>query len=247
MTSESLATTPAPRAQAAVTTVTPAVALMGWLAASAALVVGAAVLVAGWRLWPVLVALGSFAVAGVATVWLVRRHHPHPRLGTANVITVVRMALAASLIAAVVAPVQVWAVLVVSIVALVLDGFDGWFARKENLASRFGARLDVEVDSALTVVLALAAVNAQTAGLLVLALCLPRYFFVAASWFAPWLTRSLPERLDRKVICVVQVGTLIGLQLPPLAALFGVALTVVVSAALLWSFGRDVYWLWQTR
>jgi phosphatidylglycerophosphate synthase len=184
-------------------------------------------------------------LAGVWLTWAaLRRGFDHPTLGLCNVVTLARLALTAGLLAALGVPPPLGAVFGVAAVALVLDGVDGWLARREGRVSAFGARFDMEVDSALALVLALTALSAGTVGAAVLLIALPRYVFVIAGKGLPWLNAPLPERFSRKVVCVVQVGALVALQLPLGAA--GVVVAVV-AGALAWSFGRDVVWLWRAR
>ena len=78
-----------------------------------------------------------------------------------------------------------------------------------------------------------------------LAIGLMRYVFVAASWRFRWLNAPLPHSYARKVVAAVQGIFLVvaasGL-LPFAGVLVGLAL-----ASLVWSFGRDVLWLWPQR
>lgn len=186
------------------------------------------------------------ACAVAAAGWLLLRHYPHDRLGLCNAVTLSRMVLTASLVMPLVAgAANTWAVLGVALLALALDGVDGWLARREGLVSTFGARFDIEVDSAFALVLSLLAYASGSAGALVLMLGLPRYVFSAAGVFLPWLNGPLPERASRKVICVIQLATLMVLQVP--GAVATAPLVSFVLALLLWSFGRDVAWLWRER
>jgi hypothetical protein len=105
----------------------------------------------------------------------------------------------------------------------------------------------MEVDSALALILAVNAYSAGTAGAIVLLIGIPRYAFVLAGLLLPWLDRPVPERFSRKVVCVVQIATLIFLQLPPVAADLANPVVAVVALSLVWSFGRDVIWLWRNR
>ena len=189
----------------------------------------------------------TYALGGGLARWLFRQGFPHPSLGAGNRITLGRLALVASLIAPLVEASTPWVFLVVALLALALDGVDGYLARRQGRVSAFGARLDMEVDAALTVTLALNAILVGSVGLIALLLFLPRYLFVLAGRFAPWLRRPLPERFSRKVVAVVQVGTLIALQLPVLVELFATPLVLLAGGALIWSFSRDVWWLWQQR
>ena len=195
-----------------------------------------------------LLAFAGYALGVGLAMALLRQGFAHPSLGLCNVVTLARLALTAALLAPVVAPAStVWAVFAVATIALALDGADGWLARRAGRASDFGARFDMEVDAALGLVLALNAWAAGMVGPAVLIIALPRYVFVAAAYIWPWLNAALPPRFSRKAVCVLQIGGLIALQLPLLPSLVASALVALVAAALLWSFGRDVVWLWRHR
>ena len=216
--------------------------LAGGLAATAALTPGPASPGAAGA------ALAAYAAVSAVTGALLARHFPHGALGWCNVVTQARLALAALLAAALMAGQSGgWAVAGIAVAALALDGVDGWLARRQGLASAFGARFDMEVDSALALLLALHALASAAAGPVVLVLGLARYAFAAAGLIWPWLARPLPERLSRKAVCVAQLGVLIALQVPPMPAALATGLTVAVAGALAWSFGRDAGWLHGRR
>jgi phosphatidylglycerophosphate synthase len=210
-------------------------------------VAGAGWGLAGPGLLPGLLALGGYLAGLVPVLVLFRRGYPHARLGLCNAVTLGRLALAAVLLAPLAGGAAPGAVAVVALVALALDGADGWLARREGLVSGFGARLDMEVDSALALILAANAWAAGTVGPAVLLLGLPRYAFAAAGLRWGWLDGPLPPSLARKAVCVVQIGALIVLQLPGLPGGWAEALVWSVLAALAWSFGRDIRHLWQAR
>ncbi|MFD1149577.1 CDP-alcohol phosphatidyltransferase family protein [Saccharothrix hoggarensis] len=127
-------------------------------------------------------------------------------------------------------------------VALALDFVDGQVARRTGTASPLGARFDMEVDAFLILVLSVHV--AAAFGPWVLVMGALRYAFVAASWVWGWLRGALPPSHARKVVAAVQGIVLVvavsGL-VPHAAVLVGLAL-----AALVWSFGRDITWLWRS-
>ncbi|MGI3170739.1 CDP-alcohol phosphatidyltransferase family protein [Pseudooceanicola sp. C21-150M6] len=186
----------------------------------------------------------AIAVAGVGFL----RSYPHDRLGWCNAVTVLRLALVMSLVSPLLSGHgATWATLGVAVLALALDGVDGWLARREGLVSGFGARFDMEVDSALALVLSIgAAIEHQTLAILIL-LGLPRYLFLAASWLVPWLRRGLPERFSRKTVCVLQIAVLIALQIPVLPDAAALAMAGLAALAVAWSFAVDVVWLGRRR
>ena len=130
-----------------------------------------------------------------------------------------------------------------AVVALVLDGVDGIVARRTSTVSPLGARFDMEADAFL--ILVLSVFVAESLGGWVLVIGAMRYLFVAAGRLLPWLRAPLPPNQPRKVVAATQgvVLTAVGSGIVPFAAVFvGLALALLV-----WSFGRDIAWLWRTR
>lgn len=219
----------------------------------AALAVALAGLVWGGALPAVAAAGGIVAYAGVVAAVLAGLARPEAPQGFAacQVVTLLRAALTAGLAGLVLAPGALpglaWAALAVALVALALDGVDGWLARRRGEASAFGARFDMEVDAALILVLAVLAWLGDKAGAWVLLLGLMRYGFVAAAMGWPWLADPLPPSLRRKAVCVLQVAVLALLLAPPLQAPASAVLAALALAALAWSFAVDVLWLHRHR
>jgi phosphatidylglycerophosphate synthase len=189
-----------------------------------------------------------FALGAIIVGWQLARQSPHPRLGAANTVTLLRLALVSSLVIPLVgATANPVAIIAVATVSLSLDGVDGWLARRQGLSSRFGAGFDMEVDSVFALVLALLAAIAAGVGWWVILLGLPRYLFGIAQLVWPWLTAPLPPRYSGKVICVIQLIVLIVLQSPWVPGPVAVVLAAGVLGALAWSFGRDIVALWRRR
>lgn len=196
----------------------------------------------------ILAAVLFFGLSGTLAGRALHRRYPHTALGLCNVVTLGRLALTAALAAPLLAGGGAsWPVFAVASVALALDGVDGWLARRQGLASEFGARFDMEVDAALALLLAVNAVAGSEAGALALLLGLPRYVFAAAAAVLPWLRGDLPERLSRKGVCVLQLGVLIALQAPILPGGAAMLLVPLAAGALAWSFAVDVLWLGRRR
>jgi phosphatidylglycerophosphate synthase len=187
--------------------------------------------------------------AGVVVAAFMRVSYPHAAIGICNLVTLARLILTVSLVAPILgnAPAPVWAVFALAVLALALDGLDGWFARRQGLASAFGARFDMEVDAGLSLILALNALVSGSAGPLVVILGLPRYAFAVAGLVLPWLARPLPDRFGRKVACVVQMSALIALQTPILPQMLSALAVIAAVVALSVSFGRDIRWLYRKR
>ncbi|MFF6779495.1 CDP-alcohol phosphatidyltransferase family protein [Streptomyces sp. NPDC012510] len=130
-------------------------------------------------------------------------------------------------------------------VALILDGVDGKVARRTGTSTALGARFDMEVDAFL--ILVLSVYVSMSMGPWVLLIGLMRYVFVAAAKAMPWLNGSLPHSMARKTVAAVQgVFLLVAASgLLPYAAGFG--LVALALGSLLWSFGRDIAWLFRNR
>ena len=196
---------------------------------------------------PRAVALGFFALVAAAVVEGLRTHHPHPRFGLANAITLLRAAGTAVVAALAVEPWLAagapWAAFAGAAALFALDGVDGWAARRTGEASAFGARFDMEVDAALILALAALALGLGKAGPWVLGLGLMRYGFVLAGRIAPTLARPLPPSRRRSAVCGLQVAALSLVLAPPVAPPLSTALLAAAFAALAWSFAVDLAWL----
>ncbi|MFN3275887.1 MAG: CDP-alcohol phosphatidyltransferase family protein [Paracoccus sp. (in: a-proteobacteria)] len=189
----------------------------------------------------VLVAGAGFAgLAGVLGL-LMRARYPHGHFGACNLVTLIRAAIVCTLAGALAGGMAAgWAVAALATLALALDGVDGWLARRHGLASGFGARFDVEVDSALALILSLHVLAGSAVGAEVLVLGLMRYVYVAAGWVLPWLRAALPPSQRRRVICVIQLGVLIALLTPWPDAAQAIWLARAAAVALIWSFAVDI-------
>ena len=193
----------------------------------------------------VAMALAVYAVVACLVVANLRAHHPFPRFGPANQVTLARAGLVALLAGFVGERGADLAALAFTLAfaAAVLDAADGWLARATAMASAFGARFDMETDAALLLVLAVLAWQLGKAGPWVLAVGLMRYAFVAAGAVAPWLRDPLPPRFRRKAVCAVQMVALVAALAPIVAPRASALLAAAALAALCYSFAADVRWL----
>lgn len=191
-----------------------------------------------------LVPLAVFVLATALVALGLVQHYPHPVLGACNVITLVRLALVALLCGALFAPLaSTWLVFGVAALAFSLDGVDGWLARRTGLTSDFGARFDMETDSALAAVLALWLISGGMTGLEILVLGFARYAFVLAGGMVPKLTADLPPSFRRKAVCVVQIATLLVLLFPISPEHWAPWFSFGAALLLAWSFAVDIRWL----
>ncbi|WP_344803016.1 CDP-alcohol phosphatidyltransferase family protein [Allohahella marinimesophila] len=129
----------------------------------------------------------------------------------------------------------------IATVCLLLDGVDGFIARKAQATSDFGARFDMEVDAAFILVLCILLWRTGVAPAWVLIIGLMRYGFVAAAVPLPALKAPLPPSLRRKTICVVQVVSLVICLHPMLEAETAKAILLTALLLLTGSFAKDVW------
>lgn len=179
---------------------------------------------------------------------LIVRFWSYGALGWANRVTLVRSALVALIAGGLIANVSTvgqWQWLGIAAAALLLDGVDGFVARRTHSESDFGARFDMELDALLILLLCLALLTTAGLGPWVLLIGAMRYAFVLASGAYPWLKTPLFPSWRRKAICVWQVSALL-LALTPLTP-SGVSALLALSAliTLVYSFSVDVGWLYR--
>jgi phosphatidylglycerophosphate synthase len=193
-------------------------------------------------------AAALFAAMVAIMVGAVGEHHPFARFGAANHVTMIRsmlVALVASLIGEPeTRPVAAAAVAATAVMAA-LDGVDGWLARRSRMASRFGARFDMETDALLIMVMSLLVWRHGKAGAWILLGGLMRYAFGAIGWLLPWMARPLmPTRRGQTVAVCHLVGLTVALT-PIVPAPLSAVAAGVTLAVLTWSFAVDVRRLWR--
>ena len=183
-------------------------------------------------------------------------HHPHSRLGMANRITLVRAGIACLIAARAIDPAPLgspdrWLLVAVAGAALLLDGADGWAARRQRLASGFGARFDMEADAFAILGLATMVAKAAVVPCWVLAIGAMRYLYLAAGWLFPLLRRPLPFRpiahWRRKTIAVVQSVALLIALAPATSPSWAAILCATALGLLVYSFAADIVMLASAR
>lgn len=219
---------------------------------SALAAIGAAAACLALALWmtapgpaPAVLGLVLFATIGAVVLARVEASHPFPSFGPANFLTLGRAVIACLLAALVPTEALTLSLLafLAALIALGLDGMDGWMARRTGMVSRFGARFDMEIDALLVLILSAGAWMGDKADPWVLLLGLMRYCFVLASTIWPALAADLPPSRRRKIVCVLQIGILTALILPQVVPPVSAWLALTALIALAWSFWIDVAWL----
>ncbi|NKN38939.1 CDP-alcohol phosphatidyltransferase family protein [Agrobacterium sp. a22-2] len=230
------------------------------LKASALMVLGCvfATAVVGYVLADMHWSLGRNAVIAAAILLLVifslvvhgLPHHGFERFGLANTVTAVRAALVSLVFAMIFFPgamqhaqTMTWALVLLVLMALALDGVDGYLARRFGQESALGARFDMEIDALLILCLSAAAFLLGKADLWVLLIGLMRYGFVLAQHPLPRLKAPLPPSFRRKLVCVVQVAVLCLVLVPVVVPPLSSWLAAMALVLLCYSFAVDCLYL----
>jgi phosphatidylglycerophosphate synthase len=194
---------------------------------------------------PVTVGLASllgWTPAVLSAVALMRRR---PRSSSpADWVTLVRAVLASGCAAMTVlvlagpVPARTWTLLALTAPALLLDAVDGPVARRTGSTSAVGARLDMEVDAGLLVVLSLAA--APVVGGWVVLIGAMRYLLVAASRVRPQLRTPLPRSTFRRGVAGLQGVFLAAAIAPFVPRWVATAAALVALGLLIASFASEI-------
>lgn len=161
---------------------------------------------------------------------------PSGRFGSANALTAARVAVVAGLeLAFTGLPAPAFVAIV--IVIFLLDGLDGYLARRLRLASAFGAVFDVEADAYFVMLLCLLLWSHDIVGAWVLVAGLWRYVYALVTLLIP-ARGAAPRSILGRVVYGVLVVSLAGafLPAPPLAAPLAGVGTVLVTLSFVRSF-----------
>lgn len=193
-----------------------------------------------------------YLIVGLVVVARIAAHHPYAEFGIANALTLTRLMITA-LLGGFMFEVAVhglrpvpwiaWAFCAMAVGAIIIDGLDGHSARRQNLASDFGGRFDMEVDALQILFLCVIAVALGKAGAWILIGGALRYAYEIAAVFWSALKRPLPPSFRRKLISVIMGGTLAALLAPALAPPFSTVVAGLALLLLIYSFAVDVIWL----
>ncbi|EMR00142.1 CDP-alcohol phosphatidyltransferase [Paeniglutamicibacter gangotriensis Lz1y] len=135
-------------------------------------------------------------------------------------------------------PHRSWPLVFLAAPAVLLDAVDGAVARRTGTASIQGARLDMETDAALMLVLCVPLAFAL--GLWVMGIGLMRYGFVALSWCRPALRTQLEFSQFRRVVSAIQAVALVIALVPVVPELMSMVILILSLALLSTSFLRDI-------
>jgi phosphatidylglycerophosphate synthase len=189
------------------------------------------------RPWP----LALCGVSSFAGLWIAmyRGSGLSPGSALANGVTAFRLALTLGVLLA--PPATTGTVLALAVMAiLLLDGLDGWVARRAAKTSDFGAHFDMETDAFLVLIVGFELWRRGHAGLWILGPGLLRYAYVICLALVPPRRGEMPRsRFGRYVFAFLVVSFSVALAFP---GTVGSASALLGSAFAGWSFARSFYW-----
>ena len=165
----------------------------------------------------------------------------HRILYGANLLTFCRLLLTLSLFSLPFLPNSGLFILLISLVILIADGFDGWLARRRNEVTEFGEYFDKETDAFFLLTLCVLAYWQNKLGAWILIPGLLRYIFVIFMAVAqPDENKEYRSKWAR-IIFVVMIGSLLSVFVLP-AWLYAPAVTLATTALVL-SFAHYFKWI----
>jgi phosphatidylglycerophosphate synthase len=217
-------------------------------AAGGGVIVGAASLALARAPLPALTAAAFFGTVALVALGFFAQLRPRPPFGAANAITLCRAALIAVVAGYAVDPPPAedndwWIAALLAGATLLLDGADGWTARRRGLATAFGARFDMETDALAALVLSLALWRADRTGAWIVAVGALRYFFLIAGWAFAAMRWPLPPSQRRRIVAALQAALLTICLVPVLPVWAAPVLGGGALAMTALSFLIDTYWL----
>jgi phosphatidylglycerophosphate synthase len=205
-----------------------------------------------WRSDPILVGhlRSASLVYALISLWVWTQYPKHSsgiRFGLANTITLGR-AVIISLFAGFIGHPQTVTessllIALMGTLALILDGVDGWIARRTGTAGPFGGRFDMELDGFFILILCLLVIEAGRIGWWILWSGLLRYLYLVAVLLCARLRQPLEPRKRRQAVAVIQTAALL-ICLPPLLGKPAETVILLGAVSLLTvSFATDAIWL----
>lgn len=161
-----------------------------------------------WAEFPPLLALVACLSFAILIVQLRADWTPAGPFGVANSITSVRLLLTTLVLLGYQTLAGYW-LAGIAVLVLLLDAVDGWWARRHDAASEFGAQFDIEVDTVLVVGLTVVLFTRGQAGAWVLLPPLLRYAYVLLPAFVTPLRPAAARTRIGRFAYVFMIATFI--------------------------------------
>ena len=137
--------------------------------------------------------------------------------------------------------------IILAIISFLLDGLDGFIARKYNQVTKYGEVIDQEADNFLIFVMSISLYINKEIGLYVFLIPAFRYIFIFSMTRYYWLKNTLPDSQLRKAVCVSIIFIMIISQDSYFANDDVVFLVLLSLFIITFSFSRDIIWLYRNK
>ena len=137
--------------------------------------------------------------------------------------------------------------IILALISLLLDGLDGFIARRYNDTSKFGELFDQESDNFLMFVLSISLYINKDIGLYVFLIPAYRYIFITLMTKYSWLKNTLPDSILRKSVCVMTTLLMI---ISHEVYFNEFIFNFIINLALFiitFSFSKDIIWLYRNK
>jgi len=162
---------------------------------------------------PALLACAAAASFSILVIKTRGSWTPDGHLGLANMVTTLRLSMTLALLMGH-SHLADAAIALAALSILVLDGVDGYLARRYAAASDFGARYDVEADALFVLALSVILVARDAAGPWVLVAGLWRYFYILVGLVVPRPAEAPRTLFGRVSYVLMLVSFILALLVP---------------------------------
>ena len=138
-------------------------------------------------------------------------------------------------------------IVILAVIAFILDGLDGFIARKYDHASKFGEIIDQESDNFLMLVLSTSLFLNRDVGIYVFLIPLYRYIFIFFMRRYNWLKIELPPSQFRKFACAATILLMVIAQDIYFSPENTTFLAILSFFIITFSFAKDIIWLYRNK
>tara|TARA_B100001564_G_scaffold11381_1_gene9226 strand:- start:76 stop:546 length:471 start_codon:yes stop_codon:yes gene_type:complete len=138
-------------------------------------------------------------------------------------------------------------IVILAVLSFMLDGLDGFIARKYNHVTKFGEIIDQESDNFLMLVLSISLYLNREVGMYIFLIPLYRYIFILYMSRYSWLKIELPSSQFRKFACAFTILLMIIAQDSYLGHKNTIILVFLSLFIITFSFAKDIIWLYRNK
>ncbi|MBT3548892.1 MAG: CDP-alcohol phosphatidyltransferase family protein [Gammaproteobacteria bacterium] len=136
---------------------------------------------------------------------------------------------------------------ILALIALCLDGIDGYLARRFNEQCNFGEVFDQDADTLLILTLCTSLYLNKDTSVIVFLIPFYRYIFLVFMMKYKWMKRKLPRSYYRKLSCVLSTFILIFCHSQYVKDTLLVFFVMISLFVITFSFAKDILWLYMRK